>query len=111
MRLGAAEYRSPDLFLGNHSYDQAVDSWSLGCVAAELFLQAALFNPKGVFRQDTPARSTNTVKDYLALQRSYLRGPCASSLEFLNSLPSTPSEVGIDVEDVGSDHAACGLLE
>ena len=111
VRLGTPEYRSPDLFLGNHSYDQAVDSWSLGCVAAELFLQVALFNPKGAFRPATPARSTNTVKDYLALQRSYLRGPCASSLEFLNSLPSTPSEVGIDVEDVGSDHEARGLLE
>lgn len=35
-------YRSPEVVLG-HSYNMAVDMWSLGCVAAELFLGLPLF--------------------------------------------------------------------
>lgn len=35
-------YRSPEVLLGHH-YTSAIDMWSLGCVAAELFLGLPLF--------------------------------------------------------------------
>jgi len=35
-------YRSPEVVLG-HAYSTAIDMWSLGCVAAELFLGLPLF--------------------------------------------------------------------
>jgi serine/threonine protein kinase len=35
-------YRSPEVLLG-HTYTTAIDMWSLGCVAAELFLGLPLF--------------------------------------------------------------------
>lgn len=35
-------YRSPEVLLG-HPYDMAIDMWSLGCMAAELFLGLPLF--------------------------------------------------------------------
>ena len=44
VNLGTCEYRSPDLFLGNDQFNQAVDMWSLGCVAAELFLRQPLLH-------------------------------------------------------------------
>ena len=42
-----AEYRAPDVFLGNLDYGADLDLWSMGCVAAELYLRRPLFEPKG----------------------------------------------------------------
>lgn len=36
-------YRSPELLLGTHCYDESVDMWSAGCVLAELLAGAPLF--------------------------------------------------------------------
>ncbi len=36
-------YRSPEVLLGMPQYDSQIDMWSLGCVAAELFLGIPLF--------------------------------------------------------------------
>lgn len=36
-------YRSPEVLLGCPEYDSKIDMWSLGCVAAELFLGIPLF--------------------------------------------------------------------
>lgn len=36
-------YRAPELLLGCHVYDGAIDIWSVGCVLAELFLRAPLY--------------------------------------------------------------------
>lgn len=36
-------YRSPEILLGLPEYDSKIDMWSLGCVAAELFLGLPLF--------------------------------------------------------------------
>jgi dual specificity protein kinase YAK1 len=35
-------YRSPEVLLGL-PYDSAIDMWSLGCIAAELFLGIPIF--------------------------------------------------------------------
>ena len=41
------EYRAPDVFLGSRNYGADLDLWSMGCVAAELFLRRPLFEPSG----------------------------------------------------------------
>jgi len=38
-----AEYRSTDVWLGNQDYGPSLDSWSLGCLAAELCIGKPLF--------------------------------------------------------------------
>ena len=38
-----AAYRAPDVLLGNCNFGRDLDVWSLGCVAAELFLRRPLF--------------------------------------------------------------------
>ena len=35
-------YRAPEIVLGN-KYDTAVDMWSLGCTAIELFIKTPIF--------------------------------------------------------------------
>ena len=46
------EYRAPVVFLGNKRFGADLDLWSLGCVAADLFLREPLFQPKGQDRQE-----------------------------------------------------------
>lgn len=36
-------YRAPELIFGSTDYTCAIDTWSLGCVAAELLLGEPLF--------------------------------------------------------------------
>ena len=38
-------YRAPDVLLGSQRFGPDLDMWSLGCVAAELFLREPLFQP------------------------------------------------------------------
>ena len=42
-----ALYRHPDMLLGSLRFGPDLDLWSLGCVAAELFLREPLLQPKG----------------------------------------------------------------
>ena len=42
-----AAYRAPDVFLGNLDFGADLDLWSMGCVAAELFLRRPLFERAG----------------------------------------------------------------
>jgi dual specificity protein kinase YAK1 len=43
-------YRSPEVLLG-HEYSCNIDMWSLGCIAAELFLGLPLYPGKDEFNQ------------------------------------------------------------
>ncbi len=36
-------YRSPELLLGEKSYGIEIDSWSIGCIFAELFVRKPIF--------------------------------------------------------------------
>ena len=38
-----ANYRPPDVFMGSCDFGPDLDMWSLGCVAAEMFLRQPLF--------------------------------------------------------------------
>jgi dual specificity protein kinase YAK1 len=53
-------YRSPEIILGCE-YTEAIDMWSLGCVAAELFLGLPLFPAASEF--DLLERITETLED------------------------------------------------
>lgn len=35
-------YRAPELLLGTHTYDHAVDVWSIGCIFGELIMKKPL---------------------------------------------------------------------
>ncbi|KAJ1462308.1 kinase-like domain-containing protein [Pelagophyceae sp. CCMP2097] len=37
------EYRAPEIMLGHHSYDHAIDMWSIGCIFGEMLLQQPVF--------------------------------------------------------------------
>ena len=43
------QYRPPDMLLGSLRFGPDLDLWSLGCVAAELFLREPLFHPKRAY--------------------------------------------------------------
>ena len=43
MEVVTRSYRPPELFLGNSSYTEKIDIWSLGCVIAEFFTRKKLF--------------------------------------------------------------------
>lgn len=39
-------YRAPELLLGNHNYNEAIDIWSIGCFIAEMFTGKPIFPGK-----------------------------------------------------------------
>ena len=43
-------YRSPEVLVG-HNYDEAIDTWSLGCIAAELYLGLPLLPGASEYEQ------------------------------------------------------------
>ncbi len=46
VHICTSQYRPPDMLLGSLRFGPDLDLWSLGCVAAELFLREPLFHPK-----------------------------------------------------------------
>ncbi|TVU50355.1 hypothetical protein EJB05_01724, partial [Eragrostis curvula] len=42
-QVGTLPYMAPEMLLGKTDYDERVDTWSLGCVMAELILRRPLF--------------------------------------------------------------------
>lgn len=67
-------YRAPELIFGSTDYTCAIDTWSLGCVAAELLLGEPLFpGDSGVdqlveiIKVLSPLRSVNGVKFFLSV--------------------------------------------
>ena len=39
-------YRAPEILLGSHSYQKAVDMWSVGCIVGEMYLGKPMFRGK-----------------------------------------------------------------
>ncbi len=46
VHICTSQYRPPDMLLGSLRFGPDLDLWSLGCVAAELFLREPLFHSK-----------------------------------------------------------------
>lgn len=36
-------YRAPEILMGSHQYNKAIDMWSVGCVLAEMFSGKPIF--------------------------------------------------------------------
>lgn len=53
-------YRAPELLIGDHFYDQAVDIWSAGCIFAELLTNNVLFSSKGQTKDEKPTEFNPT---------------------------------------------------
>lgn len=81
-------YRSPEVLLGLPEYDSKIDVWSLGCVAAELFLGIPLF--PGQNEMNMICRIVEMLGD---MPDRFLRR-CRHTNKFFNSPRSTdyPSE-------------------
>ena len=62
-------YRPPDVFMGSCDFGADLDMWSLGCVAAELFLRQPLF--QAPFSEDLGCISPHS---FLAEHLAFLGG-------------------------------------
>ena len=71
------------MFLGNQPFGPDLDLWSLGCVAAELFLREPLFQPSGIELNE---------RSFLDAQFAFLGTPPSSA----NECMFTESEHGRD---------------
>lgn len=88
-------YRAPELILLQHDYTSAVDVWSAGCIAAELFRmlhgntanaakRGALFQGRGCFPlspQSGDASLVTEADDQLALILNLLGSPCDEEID------------------------------
>lgn len=76
-------YRPPELFLGNLSYSEKVDIWSLGCVLVELFTKKILFsleNSKDILENIIRTVSEINVNDLAFVEDS-------NAVDFIESIP------------------------
>jgi serine/threonine protein kinase len=51
LQVGTSFYRAPELLLGDRGYGEAVDTWAVGCVMAELMTGKPLFRGQGDIEQ------------------------------------------------------------
>ena len=52
-----ANYRPPDVWLGSQHYQEDLDMWSFGCVAAEIYSRQILIAPAATAKQaQSPVR-------------------------------------------------------
>ena len=86
-----AQYRSPDILLGSQRFGPDLDLWSLGCMAAELFLRKPLFQPKG---------GKPTERSLLEEHFAFLGTPPSGSRtsEWMKSLPFVENFYGKDAQ-------------
>ena len=54
LHVCTAQYRPPDVHLGNQRFQEDIDMWSYGCVAAELYLHQPLFDPSATAAATAP---------------------------------------------------------
>jgi dual specificity protein kinase YAK1 len=81
-------YRSPEVVLG-HQYTMSVDMWSLGCVAAELFLGLPLF--PAACELDLLHRITETI----GTPPEYVLEQAKNTSKFFTTTPSSDAPPGI----------------
>ena len=46
LRVRTPHYRPPAVFLGSQNFQEEVDMWSFGCLAAECYTRRPLFDPE-----------------------------------------------------------------
>ncbi|XP_044982490.1 putative cyclin-dependent kinase F-2 [Hordeum vulgare subsp. vulgare] len=59
-RAGTTSYMAPEMILGKKDYDMLVDTWSIGCVFAELLTGKTLF--KGYLEDDDEDETKNDIR-------------------------------------------------
>lgn len=96
-------YRSPEVLLGASRYTSRVDMWSLGCLAAELFLGLPLY--PGVSDYDMLRRITESVG---APAPEFLRS-CKLANQFFTLQPPTASRpAAVRLMTAAEYHATTG---
>ncbi len=59
VHICTSQYRPPDMLLGSLRFGPDLDLWSLGCVAAELFLREPLFQPRRIISKERSLLDTH----------------------------------------------------
>uniref|UniRef100_N1QT89 [RNA-polymerase]-subunit kinase n=1 Tax=Aegilops tauschii TaxID=37682 RepID=N1QT89_AEGTA len=59
-RAGTTSYMAPERILGKKDYDAQVDTWSIGCVFAELLTGKTMF--KGYLEDDDEDKTKNDIR-------------------------------------------------
>jgi hypothetical protein len=79
------------MLLGSQSFEPDLDMWSLGCVAAELFLQEPLFKPSSI---NLPTLAVQVLDEHFALLGTPLYGTITNA--WMKSLPFANDFYGRD---------------
>lgn len=98
-------YRCPEVLLGSRNYNTTIDTWSIGCIFAEMITSKPLFdgnNEQEQLKKIFKIRGTPNEHDY----QKILELP-----DWINS--SFDYSEGIDLKDVvaGIDDLGCDLLD
>ena len=62
-------YRPPDVWLGSQHFQEDMDMWSFGCVAAEIYARQVFIAP-AISRQESPVRYVETIAAFVPPLRS-----------------------------------------
>eukprot|EP00761_Pharyngomonas_kirbyi_P013006 gb/GECH01013033.1/.p1 GENE.gb/GECH01013033.1/~~gb/GECH01013033.1/.p1 ORF type:complete len:353 (+),score=47.07 gb/GECH01013033.1/:1-1059(+) len=96
-------YRSPELLLMSHDYDESIDMWSVGCILAELYNRKCLFPGQNYISQlklIINVLGKPTSKDMETIQNpdaiKYVRGLPEKKPAIFEDLFPTASKEGID---------------
>jgi serine/threonine protein kinase len=76
-------YRPPELFLGNASYSEKIDIWSLGCVIVEFFTKKKLFSSDN--SKDILESIIRTVSEIDPNDLEFIEDP--NAVDYIESIP------------------------
>ena len=79
-------YRVPEMVLGSQSFWDDVDSWAVGCMAAELFLRDSLFPLED---PELSAVGPSAEQSMIGQQLALLGAPSPTTRAWLMTLPFT----------------------
>uniref|UniRef100_A0A453IQJ1 [RNA-polymerase]-subunit kinase n=1 Tax=Aegilops tauschii subsp. strangulata TaxID=200361 RepID=A0A453IQJ1_AEGTS len=85
-RAGTTSYMAPEMILGKKDYDAQVDTWSIGCVFAELLTGRTMF--KGYLEDDDEDKTKNDIRQLWSIF-CVLGMPDESTWPGFTSLPLT----------------------
>lgn len=93
-------YRAPEILLGSHTYQKAVDVWSIGCIIGEMYHGKPMFRGKSTLDQIEKVFSVTgmpTKSDIASIDSPHV-GKIISSLppiekpDLQSLLPSAPAD-------------------
>lgn len=98
-------YRAPEIMLGFHAYDQAIDMWSIGCIFGEMLLLQPVFPGNDYIHQlklivkllGRPPESDLWFISNQNAMNFMLQLPEYKAQNLLTKFPNTANETGLDL--------------